>query len=322
MIAETKPDCVIVTTIDAMHDKYICRAMELGCDVITEKPMTMDEARCRRILDTRRKTGRKCTVTFNYRYAPARTQVKDLLMSGVIGNVLGVDFHWMLDVHHGADYFRRWHRNKTSSGGLLVHKATHHFDLVNWWLSDIPETVSATGRRAFYTPETAKRYGLGKRGKRCLDCPEAARCRFRLNLRDGGELQRIYLSNESHDGSIPGELVKAGSSVRIFPHWGNPFAPALWTAKGGHGGADPVMLDYIFSPGKQEPDKYLRAADQRSGAYSILCGVAAKKSILERRPVCIDELAQNIGMPDYAPMPAPADPLPMPPHEKKQKKIP
>ena len=52
-------------------------------------------------------------------------------MSGVIGNVVSVDFHWLLDTRHGADYFRRWHRNKRNSGGLLVHKATHHFDLVN-----------------------------------------------------------------------------------------------------------------------------------------------------------------------------------------------
>jgi len=120
MIAECRPDCVIVTTVDRYHDEYICRAMGLGCDVITEKPMTTDETKCQRIIDTQRETGRSCRVTFNYRYSPPRTQVKDLLMSGVIGDVLSVDFHWMLDTQHGADYFRRWHRNKVNSGGLLV----------------------------------------------------------------------------------------------------------------------------------------------------------------------------------------------------------
>jgi predicted dehydrogenase len=77
-------------------------------------------------------------VTFNYRYSPFRSQVKELLMSGEIGDVLSVDFHWLLNTVHGADYFRRWHSNKAISGGLMVHKATHHFDLVNWWLSDMP----------------------------------------------------------------------------------------------------------------------------------------------------------------------------------------
>ena len=85
MVADTKPDVVIVTSKDSTHDKYICRAMELGCDVITEKPMTTDEQKCQRIIDTQKETGRTCTVTFNYRYSPPRTQIKDLLMSGVIG---------------------------------------------------------------------------------------------------------------------------------------------------------------------------------------------------------------------------------------------
>src|SRR6056297_394437 len=86
MIMETQPDTVIVTTRDREHADYICRAMELGCDVITEKPMTIDEVRCQRILETEARTGRTVTVTFNYRYAPPRTQVKELLMSGVIGD--------------------------------------------------------------------------------------------------------------------------------------------------------------------------------------------------------------------------------------------
>jgi predicted dehydrogenase len=56
----------------------------------------------------------------------------------------------MLDTSHGADYFRRWHREKKRSGGLLVHKATHHFDLVNWWLDTSPLTVFAMGDLRFY----------------------------------------------------------------------------------------------------------------------------------------------------------------------------
>ena len=66
-------------------------------------------------------------MTFNYRYTPARTQLKDILMSGAIGEITAVDFRWYLDRVHGADYFRRWHRYKEKSGGLLVHKSTPPF---------------------------------------------------------------------------------------------------------------------------------------------------------------------------------------------------
>jgi predicted dehydrogenase len=97
MLRECRPEVVIVTTVDATHHDYLVRAMAAGCDVITEKPMTTDAARCRQILDTVRRTGRRCRVTFNYRYSPPRAHVKDLLMRGEIGDVLSVDFHWLLN---------------------------------------------------------------------------------------------------------------------------------------------------------------------------------------------------------------------------------
>ena len=200
MVRETKPDVVIVTTKDATHDQYIIRAMELGCDVMTEKPMTTDEKKCRAILETQRKTGRKVTVTFNYRYSPHRTQVKDVLMSGVIGDVLSVDFHWLLDTVHGADYFRRWHANKANSGGLMVHKPSHHFDLMNWWLSAVPVTVMASGKREFYTPQMAKRLGLQSHHERCHTCPEKDKCTFALDLAGNKNLKALYLDQEQYDG--------------------------------------------------------------------------------------------------------------------------
>jgi predicted dehydrogenase len=199
MLRETRPDTVIVTTPCATHADYICRAMEWGADVISEKAMAVDAGQVQRILDTRRRSGRKLRVTFNYRYAPPATQLKHLLMSGVIGEVLSVDFHWLLNTAHGADYFRRWHRRKANSGGLQVHKATHHFDLINWLLSDVPETVYAEGGRRFYTPATAERYGLSHRGERCTGCGEAGRCPFYLDLSAYPEMKMLYADNEQYD---------------------------------------------------------------------------------------------------------------------------
>ncbi len=200
MIGETKPEVVIVTTQDSAHHEYLIRAMDAGCDVITEKPMTTDADKARQILDTQRRTGRRCRVTFNYRYSPPRSQVKDLLMSGEIGDVLSVDFHWLLNTHHGADYFRRWHSHKKNSGGLFVHKSTHHFDLVNWWLGAMPVSVMATGKREFYTPTMARRLGLSGPHERCSTCPETAQCGFYLDLAASPSLHRLYQEQEKYDG--------------------------------------------------------------------------------------------------------------------------
>ena len=202
MVAERRPDTVIVTTPDDLHDRYIVAALRAGCDVITEKPMTVDLGRLKAIVDAQRETGRTVTVTFNYRYNPAHTQLKDLLQSGAIGRITAVDFRWSLDRVHGADYFRRWHREKGRSGGLLVHKATHHFDLVNWWVASRPATVTALGARRFYVAATAEALGLGEHGERCHGCPVSARCPYRLDLAGDPGLRTLYLETEGADGYV------------------------------------------------------------------------------------------------------------------------
>lgn len=150
MMKTVKPDTVIVTTVDSNHDRFIIKAMEMGADVITEKPMTTDEKKCSAILAAEKRTGKKVTVAFNYRHGPHMMKIKELLAANRIGNVTSVDFNWMLNVYHGADYFRRWHGLTAKSGTLWVHKSTHHFDLVNWWLNSEPVEVSAYGALEHY----------------------------------------------------------------------------------------------------------------------------------------------------------------------------
>ena len=146
MLDKAKPDVVMVTTRDSFHSQYIVRALDRGFDVMTEKPMVIDEKQCQAVLDAEKRNNKKIIVTFNYRFAPKHRTVKEILMSGEIGKVLSVDFAWYLDVYHGADYFRRWHAYKNGGGSLWVHKATHHFDLMNWWLGADPVEVIADGQ--------------------------------------------------------------------------------------------------------------------------------------------------------------------------------
>ena len=200
MVAETAPDAVIVTSIDRTHHRYIVRAMELGCDAITEKPMTIDAGKCQRILDTVASTGRDLRVTFNYRYSPHATKVRELLMNETIGDVLSVHFEWLLDLSHGADYFRRWHRDKRNSGGLLVHKATHHFDLVNFWLQAKPQMVMAAGGLRFYGRENAEERGVTRFYSRAHGSPVAHGDLFAIDLEGNDQLKSMYLDAEGDDG--------------------------------------------------------------------------------------------------------------------------
>jgi predicted dehydrogenase len=319
-------------------------------------------------------------VTFNYRYSPPRTQVKDLLMAGTIGDVLSVDFHWLLNTIHGADYFRRWHSRKENSGGLMIHKATHHFDLVNWWLSAVPETVTGMGKREFYTPDMARRLGLKESHERCHTCTERGRCGFLMDLAANPSLKALYLDQEKYDGyyrdrcvfrpeidiedtmnvlvqyntgttlcysvntfnswegyqiafngtkgrlehsmveqiyvsgdgGVQGGIAAGGVTIRVIPLRGAAEFREPWTAEGGHGGGDKVMLDDIFLP-SPAADKYLRASDERAGAYSMLTGAAANICFRTGQPVKISGLVTGLRPPDYAPMPTRGEPVPMPP---------
>ncbi|HTO57836.1 MAG TPA: Gfo/Idh/MocA family oxidoreductase [Pseudomonadales bacterium] len=200
MIEQVRPDTVIVTSVDRTHPLYIVRALELGCDVITEKPMTTDAESCRRILDAVERTGRTLRVTFNYRYSPIRSTVKALLAKGTIGDVKAVNFEWLLDTRHGADYFRRWHRDKRNSGGLMVHKASHHFDLVNWWLDSSPQRVFGLGSLAFYGRDNARGRGVTAFYERGTGDPNAAGDPFALDLSTHRVMRGLYLDAEHEDG--------------------------------------------------------------------------------------------------------------------------
>lgn len=200
MIAETRPDFVIVTSIDRTHHHYIVRAMELGCDVISEKPMTIDEEKCQEIIDAVARTGRSLRVTFNYRYAPHHSKIRELIAANIIGEVYSVHFEWLLNTEHGADYFRRWHRDKRNSGGLLVHKSTHHFDLVNFWLNSEPETVYAQGDLRFYGKANAEARGVTEFYNRSHGSEVAANDPFALHMKDSKQLTSLYLNAEHEDG--------------------------------------------------------------------------------------------------------------------------
>ena len=200
MLAKEDITDLVVSTVDSLHDHYIVPAVEAGCRVVTEKPMTVDAAKCQSILDVTSRTGNPLTVGFNYRYNPVHERVWRLLHEQAIGEVLSVHFEWLLDVRHGADYFRRWHREKANSGGLMVHKASHHFDLVNWWLDSEPREVFGYGRLGFYGADAGMRHGLRRDYQRAYNSPQAAEDPFALDISGHQGLRELYLDAETDSG--------------------------------------------------------------------------------------------------------------------------
>ena len=199
MIRDERIDRVIVTTPDFTHADFVVRALRAGADVVVEKPLTIDAESVRRIGAAIAETGREVITTFNYRYSPRNSTLRRVIADGEIGAVTSVHFEWALDTVHGADYFRRWHRLKANSGGLFIHKASHHFDLVNWWIAATPVRVFASGGLRFYGAENAAARGLGARPSRGTG---ATGDPFALDLARDPHLKELYLDQEHHDGYL------------------------------------------------------------------------------------------------------------------------
>ena len=345
MLDKAKPDVVMVTTKDSLHSSLIVKALDRGLDVMTEKPMVIDEKQCQAVLDAEKRNKKKIVVTFNYRYAPKHRTVKEILMSGEIGRVLSVDFAWYLDVYHGADYFRRWHAYKNGGGSLWVHKATHHFDLVNWWLGADPVEVMANGQLHVY----------GKNGPfraaNCRVCPHKKECRFYYDIGTNVTRTKLFSECEDADGyyrdacvyrndidiydsmqaivkysngatmaysldahmpfegfrvAFNGELgrlevrdyerqpweVPPEEETELFvtKSFGLRRRVPIVQGEGGHGGGDDRLRDLIFR-NASAPD-HMKLPDSRAGAMSCLTGIAARKSIEEKRAVRIADLVK------------------------------
>lgn len=196
MLQETEPEWLIVTTWDWEHHNSILTGLEHDCNIICEKPLTIDEEKAQMILDAEQRYGKEIIVTFNYRYAPHRAKVKELLMDGAIGEVTSVDLNWNISHGHLQQYMQRWHGERERGGTLWVHKATHHFDLVNWWLDSDPVEVRAAGDLEHFGPQGPFR------SESCRDCPHAEECDYYWDITENEHLTSLYVENEDHDGYI------------------------------------------------------------------------------------------------------------------------
>ena len=209
MLDTVKPDFVIVTTKDSNHHDYIIRALEAGYDVVSEKPMTNTRKKALAIMEAEQRTGHKVRVTFHMRYMKPIEDLKRVIMSGVIGEVTHIDFQWLLDRRHGADYFRRWHRSLDNSTSLLIHKSTHHFDCINWIIGKKPEQVYADCTLEFYGKNGPYR------GRACHDCAHAAECPFFYDITKGDFNTKIYHDLREESGYLRDGCVFA-EDIDIF----------------------------------------------------------------------------------------------------------
>ncbi len=211
MIKTAHPDVVIVACYDGMHHHYIIQALKHDLAVIVEKPLTIDEEKCTAIAQALAKSKGTLTLTFNYRYSPPVSKIRELIGQGKIGRVISVDLNWYLDTYHGSTYFQRWNRLREMSGGLSIHKACHHFDLVHWWIDQKVTEVFAYGALNFYGPKGIHNPLASNQvgdGRTCLTCNIRQNCKYFMRW------YRDEYRCESHE-----EVSPPGESTRNYENY-------------------------------------------------------------------------------------------------------
>jgi predicted dehydrogenase len=214
MIKDTSPDTVIVACQDCMHHHYIIQALKYDLDVIVEKPLTTSVEKCAQIAEAAKNSSGKVSVTFNYRYAPINTRIRELIAAGKVGKVISLDLNWFIDTYHGSSYFQRWNREREKSGGLSVHKSCHHFDLVQWWIDQKPLELFSYGARNFFgsdgvhNPLNKEQIGDGRT---CLTCDARGKCRYYMR----------WYRDELRTGTSKQDLDEFVSAARKYHNYSN-----------------------------------------------------------------------------------------------------
>jgi predicted dehydrogenase len=187
-----KADCdtVIVTTPDFTHEEITIDSLQAGKNVLCEKPMAISTAQCDRMMKAERESGKMLMIAFNMRHHAVFAKVQKIMSSGKIGRPIAVQF---LDYYPGGNfYFRRWHRLKENSGGLLIHKGTHDFDLFNWIIGARPTSIAAFSGVGKYKP-------IPGAGVRCRDCSITADCVDYFDINKLDYYRKLYKEAESVD---------------------------------------------------------------------------------------------------------------------------
>jgi len=169
-------DVMVIATQDAQHKEHALRAMEIGYDLLLEKPISNKLEDITVIAKAAEKLGRKVFVCHVLRYTVFYQQIKKLIEQGVIGKVESVEAAEHVGCHHYAHSFVRgnWH-NEAASSPMILAKCCHDMDIVLWLTGKNCLKVNSFGSLDYFKAENCP----AEATERCVDCPLP--CPFHAN---------------------------------------------------------------------------------------------------------------------------------------------
>jgi len=272
LLADERVDWVMIATPNHLHREHAVAAMESGKHVFCEKPLAINLEDALAIHETQQRTGRTFFFGLTLRYSPHYTTLKQLVADGAIGRIVSMEFNETLAMHHGGFIHQDWRRRRELAGTHMLEKCCHDVDIVNWLTESLPTRVASFGGNNFFTPENAHhvdRIGpnpmtgekpfMNMPGVDCknpftidkdivdnqvaiLEYANEVRVSFHTNCAASIKERRNYICGS--EGTIRAD--KAAGTIEVVPFgWNEPETIYRTAAIGGHGGADPQILDWL-----------------------------------------------------------------------------
>lgn len=179
---EKRADLLVIGTQDQDHVRMTLKGLELGYDILVEKPLSSSRKECTELLDAQKKSGKKVFVGHVLRYAPAFRKADELLRSGAIGKLIAIDALEQVWYGHQAHSFVRgnWRRDDETTPMILA-KCCHDLDLLQYYAGAKCVSISSVGDLTWFKPENAPEGSA----ERCLDCKYIDSCPY--------SAKRIYI---------------------------------------------------------------------------------------------------------------------------------
>lgn len=178
-------EVLVVATMDRQHVDHAIPTLRKGYHILLEKPISPELSRCRELLEVARECHGQVIVCHVLRYTAFYNQLKELIDSGRIGNVVSVCANENVGYWHQAHSFVRgnW-RNSKETSPMILQKSCHDMDIFTWLLGKKCRSVSSFGGTWLFRPERA----LEGAALRCLDgCQVKEACPF--------DAEKIYITS-------------------------------------------------------------------------------------------------------------------------------
>ena len=172
---EKRSDVLIIATLDKQHYGHTLQALNLGYDILLEKPITDNEQECLHLMEAQKKHNNKVVVCHVLRYATAFVKVKQLLDEGKIGALVNIQALEQVAYWHVAhSYVRGNWRKSEETTPMILAKCCHDLDLLQYYAQSKAKTVSSIGACTYFTKENAPKGATA----RCKDCPYMESCTY------------------------------------------------------------------------------------------------------------------------------------------------